>query len=487
MWGDSGRDDFIGEPLELRDFDAPAGERLTPALASERSNIPPEGPPVDAGIAIADPRLRVAIAEALGYAVTQSYIPGEYLIHVPEGSARTDLPLTNAANFRERILASDLGELTVLDASGLGISDLTGLKYAINLTTLNLADNAIGDGNLDQLIPATQSSGDTRGFQTGMRRLENLLLDFNPLTDLDPLAFLGDLERLSIDGLTTKDLLAQVPKLFWMEVGGVERGLQYLSLDYVGARASGAPIDSLEALAGQTDLRFVSLKGNLIEDVRPLMQLDSLEVARLDDNLIASIEDLAGTRVVDNGDPGYRSSGWLQNLNPTGAAFEGDYQFRYGSDDDSQAIWTFTRLDPGVYQVLLSYVPAATASDDVTVVVKGADTAAVAEGLPLFASLPGTATAVPAGGNTVTIDTDAVGSDDLIVGDDADPGTFYGTPFSASVVGGLTEVVVYGDLIVPGDTIKVIGSRPLSLVVANDVLIDSGAMFDLSAVGTTAG
>ena len=225
MWGDSGRDDFIGETLELRDFEAAAGETLTPSLSSERSNIPPEGPPVDAYIAITDPGLRVAIAETLGYAVTQSYIPGQYLIHVPGGSMRTDLPLTDGTNFQERILASALGEMTALDASGRGISDLTGLKYAINLTTLNLADNDIGDGNLDQLVPATQSSGDTRGFPTGMRSLENLLLDFNPVVKLDPLSFLTDLERLSMDGSTTRELLSQTPKLFWPEVGGVERGL----------------------------------------------------------------------------------------------------------------------------------------------------------------------------------------------------------------------------------------------------------------------
>ena len=233
LWGDSGRDDFIGESLEIRDFDAPAGETLTPALSSERSTIPPEGPPVDSPIAIQDPGLRVAIAQSLGFAVTQSYIPGQYLIHVPDGSLRTDLPLSEGLNFRERILASDLAELTALDASGRGITTLAGLKYAINLTTLNLAGNHIGDGELDQLVPATASSGDTRGFPTGMRELENLLLDFNPLTDLDPLTFLTNLKRLSFDGASTAAILAEMPDLHWPEVGGVTRRLEFLSLDYV--------------------------------------------------------------------------------------------------------------------------------------------------------------------------------------------------------------------------------------------------------------
>ncbi|HXW10359.1 MAG TPA: hypothetical protein VD737_07075, partial [Steroidobacteraceae bacterium] len=47
LWGDSGRDDFIGELVELKDFDRPAGEQQAPSLPEERSTIPPEGPPVD--------------------------------------------------------------------------------------------------------------------------------------------------------------------------------------------------------------------------------------------------------------------------------------------------------------------------------------------------------------------------------------------------------------------------------------------------------
>src|SRR5690606_18844936 len=82
LWGESGRDDFIGEQVELRDFDRAAGEKLSPSLPEERSTIPPEGPPVDAFIEISDPGLRVAIAEALGYAITESYIEGQFIIHV---------------------------------------------------------------------------------------------------------------------------------------------------------------------------------------------------------------------------------------------------------------------------------------------------------------------------------------------------------------------------------------------------------------------
>jgi ELWxxDGT repeat protein len=81
LWGESGRDDFVAEAVEVHDFDEPAGETRVLPPGSERSTIPPEGPPVDASIIIADRALRVALAEAVGIPVTTSYL-GTPLIHV---------------------------------------------------------------------------------------------------------------------------------------------------------------------------------------------------------------------------------------------------------------------------------------------------------------------------------------------------------------------------------------------------------------------
>ena len=100
--------------------------------------------------------------------------------------------------------------------------------------------------------------------------------------------------------------------------------------------------------AVQKDLRFLSLRGHVIDDVRPLIELGNLEVLRLDGNAIRNIEDLAGIRVVDDGDDDFTVANgdgqWLTNLSPTGAAFEADYHFRFESDDTTEASWTFTRL-----------------------------------------------------------------------------------------------------------------------------------------------
>jgi len=100
-WGESGRDDAILEAVEWHDQDVAAGEKRTLPPGSERSTIPPEGPPVDAAIAIVDRGLRVAFAEAMGAPVTRSYL-NTPLIHVDDGFPRTDKPLSQGDNYRER-------------------------------------------------------------------------------------------------------------------------------------------------------------------------------------------------------------------------------------------------------------------------------------------------------------------------------------------------------------------------------------------------
>ena len=201
LYGESGRDAFLGETIEVHD--AEVGERVTAPNSAELSYIAPLA--TDALIGIADPQLRVAIAEALDYPVTTSYL-GTPLIHVPGGGERTDLPL---------FYASRLAELPSLDASGRSISDLTGLKYAINLTTLNLADNKLT--TVDELIPGTSTSDDTKGFSIGMRQLENLAIDLNPIANLLALQEMGSLRRLSFDGSHSQDVIIKVAVLTWPE------------------------------------------------------------------------------------------------------------------------------------------------------------------------------------------------------------------------------------------------------------------------------
>ena len=611
LYGNSGRDGFIAEAFEVRDREA--NERITAVDDAERSDILLRG--TDALVGITDERLRLIVARALGYPITARYDNSlffpTFVIHVPDGSLRTDISLTTYGDiaWTQRFWASSMAELPELDASNQGINDLNGLEYAINLVTLNLAGNQLYDSPydlttpLDPLIPGTSDSGDTVGFPFGMPELRNLAIDFNSsLGDLSALEELARLERLSFDhanyeidsggyvfgsSTTPTNLMESIAALTWPSTapGETERGLTLLSLDYQSSREydygyygyfngkiylaedgiyefsidslnnviveiddvdvypfdpdSGQHvsepiyltkgwhrvyyytdvyngvlrfdppsgplqpvpeaslrssfntlgyIQDLSLLEIQKDLQYLSLRGNTIDDVRPLTKLSELSILSLENNYIANIEDLTGQRLIDDGDTDFQVLGsWQTNLEEYAGAFEADYHYRdpFDLDDSTPAVWTFKDLEPGQYEVLVTWPEAFTRATDALFFVRGSNTAIVSNvGSDLFQTVtPATTPSPLAGGLSVTIDTDAL----TISGDDTNAGTFYGTPFTVGVIDGIAHFWVQGDLHIGGDEIEVVGSRPLSLQIANNLYIDPLATFQLSADGAVPG
>ena len=126
-----------------------------------------------------------------------------------------------------------------LDAGGnIGITDITGLEYAKNLTVLNLYHNPISD-----ISPIA-----------GMERLVNFNLWGCQIEDLTPLRHLPNLE------------------------GGI-----------LGANR----ISNLEPLSGLTNITFLDMDSNRISDVRPLSTLHNLVRLELDGNQIVDYSPLA--------------------------------------------------------------------------------------------------------------------------------------------------------------------------------------------------
>ena len=111
-----------------------------------------------------------------------------------------------------------MASLTRLDFGNLNIRDLTGIEFATNLLTLNLANNLIRD--LSPLQPATVTKGDAVGTPVGLTHLENLALDYNK-SSIRALTQLTSLRALSLDGNTLVDL-SPLSTLV---------GLRFLSLD----------------------------------------------------------------------------------------------------------------------------------------------------------------------------------------------------------------------------------------------------------------
>ena len=157
-------------------------------------------------------------------------------VHIPDPNLRAAISeeLDGAPVTRETML-----QLTELDASDRGVTDLTGLEYAHNLRLLIL----VSDNNISDLTPISDL------------RLDQLWLWDNLVADLSPLA-----------NMTT---------------------LTHLDLGY-------NRISDISALANLTNLVWLELQNNRITDITPLAGLTSLEKLWITGNRIPNHSSLDG-------------------------------------------------------------------------------------------------------------------------------------------------------------------------------------------------
>ncbi len=102
-------------------------------------------------------------------------------------------------------------DLDILIAEGRGISDLTGMEFAINLREANFGDNSITDlrplANLIHLeelgLPENRISDISP--LAGLPNLVFLIISLNPISDLSPLAELPKFRKLIARGIWTTD------------------------------------------------------------------------------------------------------------------------------------------------------------------------------------------------------------------------------------------------------------------------------------------
>jgi len=88
------------------------------------------------------------------------------LVDIPDSNLRAVINAQLGRNFMDNLSRNDLSRLITLNASGMGISDLTGLEWAVNLTTADLQNN-----NITSTAPLD-----------GIASLTMVLLDGNPVT-----------------------------------------------------------------------------------------------------------------------------------------------------------------------------------------------------------------------------------------------------------------------------------------------------------------
>ena len=196
-----------------------------------------------------------------------------------------------------------------------GITDLTGLEHAHNLTRLSLGAEYIrgeGDVNNNAVSDFSPLSGLTQltyldlrdntisdvASLTQLTQLRILNLNNNTIVDVAPLAQLTQLTRLLLNNNTIVDVapLAQLTQLGDLFLDGNTivdvaplAQLTQLRILYLENNA----ISDVAPLAQLTQLRNLSLGGNAISDVAPLAQLTQLTFLYLRDNTIVDVVPLA--------------------------------------------------------------------------------------------------------------------------------------------------------------------------------------------------
>ncbi len=174
-------------------------------------------------------------------------------------------------------------------AWGTGISDLTGLEFATNLTHLDLSGNSISD--ISPLAGLTNLTHlDLRGKS---------FFDVSPLVDISPLAGLTNLTWLNLTHNSISDIspLAALTNLtvLWLKKNSLSdisaltelTNLTSLNLDFNS-------LADISALTGLNDLTSLSLHANSISDISPLTGLTNLTSLYINGNNISDILPLAG-------------------------------------------------------------------------------------------------------------------------------------------------------------------------------------------------
>ena len=219
----------------------------------EEEDETPEEEGADGQVTIPDAKLRAAIVAALGKA---------------RGATIAKVEMTI---------------LLRLEANDAGISDLTGLEFATNLTFLDLSGNDLTD--VSALSGLTNLTGLTLHWN------DLTAADVSALSDLTNLTWLGlaDNQIKSISALSGLTNLTALD-LSYNQIKSISAlsGLINLEQLYLG---KSDPAD-ISALSGLTNLTFLRLENNDLTDISALSGLTNLTFLRLDSNDLTDVSAL---------------------------------------------------------------------------------------------------------------------------------------------------------------------------------------------------
>ena len=246
---------------------------------------------------------RVTVS-AVPFGLEALFTVGQSAVNIPDLNLRTAIAEALGKALNDTFFTSEMATLTELAATrGSGISDLTGLERATNLTTLNLrlsSGSILGLSSLANLTNLTEFS--LRGSISDLSPLANLTnltglnLWANSISDLSPLAGLTNLRELSLgdpvilDSSTLPSLAnLQVLNIFgftWRWAGDPPfHGLSGLldptflagfpnltELTISNAGYANYNLSNISPVAGLSRLKKITLSHCLISDISPLVE-----------------------------------------------------------------------------------------------------------------------------------------------------------------------------------------------------------------------
>lgn len=296
------------------------------------------------------PRIRVFVFAALFILLMSVATPAlAVTVTVPDSNldavVRTRLGIPQPIPLTD----TDMLLLTSINAPNLGITDLSGLEYAVNLTYVNLQDNQLtsiaplanavaltnlnlyGTGGVSDLSPLSglhdlywlAVAGNQVSDLTplsGLADLRYLWLGVtlnagtpqeqeygNPVTDLSPIAGLTQLDGLGVShtGVTDISVLSgmTVLKQFTctsVQVADISVIANMPELTYL--RLASPNMTNLSPAAGCTKLTDVVIHDTQISDVSPVVNWPGLTKLNLRDNRITDISPLVANAGIGSGD-----------------------------------------------------------------------------------------------------------------------------------------------------------------------------------------
>ncbi len=234
---------------------------------------------------------------------------------MPDVNLRQAVRETLELTADESLRKDQMQQIVSLYLKDKGISDITGLEFATNITELDISQNPITDlrplSNLTQLIglhfwhfPGNSTNLDLRPLAS-LINLEVIVFEGNGISDITPLAGLKKLREL------------------------------YLTNNR---------IEEVHSLAGLIDLEILFLEGNGITDISPLSNLKKLRILHLKYNNIQDLSPVSDLNlsefsyhsICDFSTPGPSITERIQNRDfPSIIGFWSEespkYDFQYGS------------------------------------------------------------------------------------------------------------------------------------------------------------